>query len=206
MNKIKHFVQQSWLLIIASFCFGLLLAITNAALSPRIIQNEKEKLYSLMRQLVNDAKDFKKVIEKVAVANQKGKITETDIYQAIDSKGESLGFAFIASGAGFADKIKLVIVVDNKCQKFFGFKVLASNETPGFGNKITEDYFGSQFRNAPVEKLQLAKTGDAGLMDSQIVAISGATVSSNAVVKIFNNYIEEIKLQLHKKELINNGN
>ena len=40
MNKIRYFVEQSWLLIVASFCFGLLIAVTNAGLLPRIIQNK----------------------------------------------------------------------------------------------------------------------------------------------------------------------
>jgi hypothetical protein len=37
------------------------------------------------------------------------------------------------------------------------------------------------------------------------VAISGATVSSEAVVKIFNTYTGEIKKQLQQKGLIGNG-
>ena len=44
MVKIKHFIQQSWLLIISSFLFGLLIAIANAAWSPRIEQNKIDKL------------------------------------------------------------------------------------------------------------------------------------------------------------------
>ena len=65
MVKIKHFIQQSWLLIISSFLFGLLIAIASAAWAPRIEQNEKEKLYSRMRQLITDANDFEKAIDKI---------------------------------------------------------------------------------------------------------------------------------------------
>ena len=54
MLKIKHFIEQSWLLIVASFFFGLLIAITNATWSPRIIQNEKDKLNNLMKRLIPD--------------------------------------------------------------------------------------------------------------------------------------------------------
>jgi hypothetical protein len=46
------------------------------------------------------------------------------------------------------------------------------------------------------------------VIDSQIVAISGATVSSEAVVKIFNTYFEQVKGKikelLQKKEQISN--
>jgi len=169
------------------------------------MQNEKDKLNNLMRDLIGGADDFEIVIEGVQVPGRKGKVTETDIYRALDSDAGSIGFAFVAAGPGFADKIKLVIAVDDRCEKFFGFKVLSSNETPGFGDKIKEDYLGNQFEEAPADKLALVKTGDTEKIDSEIVAISGATVSSEAVVKIFNTYIDKIKEQLQAEGLINNG-
>ncbi len=205
MSKIKHFIEQSWLLIISAFCFGLLIAVTNAAWSPRIEQNEKDKLNNLMTGLITEAKNFQITIEGLEVPGKKGKITKTDIYQALDDSGKNAGFAFVAIGPGFADKIKLVIAVDPKCQKFFGFKVLSSNETPGFGDRIKEDYFGDQFKKAPAGELQLVKTGKVEKIDSEIVAITGATVSSEAVVEIINNSITQIKDQMQKKGLIGNG-
>jgi len=201
MSKIKHFFEQSWLLIVSSFFFGLLIAVTNAAWSGRILQNEIDKRNDLMRALITDANSFDVAVEAAQIPSQEGKVIKTDIYRALDSSGKTLGFAFIAVGSGFADKIKLVIAVDAKCEKFFGFKVLASNETPGFGDKIKEDYLGSQFKGAPAGELELVKTGDAKKIDLEIVAISGATVSSEAVVKTFNTYIGDVKEQLQKKGL-----
>jgi len=205
MFRIKHFIKQSWLLIVSAFVFGLLIAVTNAALSGRITGNEEDELNNLMRSLIVDAKDFEKVIKEAQIPGGKGKVNQTDIYRAIGSGNRNVGFAFVAVGAGFADKIKLVIAVDGDCERFFGFKVLSSNETPGFGSRIKEDEFGGQFRGVPTSVLEVVKTGDVEKIDSQIVAISGATVSSEAVVKIFNTYIGEIKRQLQEKGLISNG-
>lgn len=214
MSKIKYFIQQSWLLIVASFCFGLLIAVTNAALSPRIQQNEKDKLNNLMRSLISDANDFQIAIEQVEIPAEKGRVQTTDVYKALGDDGRCAGFAFIAVGSGFADKIKLVIAVDGKCEKFFGFKVLSSNETPGFGSKIADDDpesdedFADQFKAAPAQALELIKTSKIEIIkkiDSQIVAISGATVSSDAVVKIFNTYTDKIREQLRQKGLIGSG-
>jgi electron transport complex protein RnfG len=202
VSKIRHFIEQSWLLIVSSFCFGLLIAIASAAWSPRIEQNEREKRNGLMRQLIKDANSFEVAAEGVEVPAKKGKPTRTDIYKAVDGEGKSVGFAFIAVGSGFADKIKLVIAVDGRCEKFFGFKVLASNETPGFGDKIKEYYLGNQFKGVPAGKLELVKTGDDKKIDSEIVAISGATVSSQAVVDIFNAYIEKIREHLQTKGFV----
>ena len=205
MLKIKHFIEQSWLLIVSSFCFGLLIAVASAAWSPRIERNEREKRNNLMKELIRDANSFEVAAEGVEVPARKGKLTKTDIYKAVDSEGSSVGFAFIAVGSGFQDKIKLVIAVDGACEKLFGFKVLASNETPGFGDKIKKDYLGSQFKGAPAKELQLVKTGDEKRIDSEIVAISGATVSSQAVVDIFNKYVDKIREQLRTKGLIGDG-
>jgi len=205
VSKIKHFIEQSWLLIISAFFFGLLIAIASAAWTPRIERNEEEKKYSRMRELIGDANSFEIAINQVEIPGEKGKILMTDIYEASDIDGNCIGFAFVAEGAGFQDKIKLVIAVDRKCKKFFGFKVLSSNETPGFGSKIKEEFFGEQFKKAPFGKLDIEKAGKAEEIDSQIVAITGATVSSEAVVKIFNKYTDKIKTHLQREGLIGNG-
>ena len=124
MSKVKYFFQQSWLLIVASFLFGLLIAVTSASLDKRIQQNLKDKLDNLMKELISDANDFAVAIEQAQIPVAKGKVAVTDIYQALDANDNSIGFAFEAVGAGFADKIKIVIAVDGKFEKFLGFKVL----------------------------------------------------------------------------------
>ena len=201
MFRIKHFIQQSWLLIVSSFFFGLLIAVTNTALSGRIIQNEKDKLNNLMRNLIA-AESFKPVVENVEITGPKNKILTTDIYKALDADKNIAGFAFIAAGPGWGGKIKLIIAVDGKCEKFYGFNVLSSTESPGIGSKISERFFASQFESAATNKFDLVKTGNPEMIDSRIVAISGATVSSEAVVKIFNVYIDQIKEKLRQEALI----
>ncbi len=204
MLKIKHFIEQSWLLIVSSFIFGLLIAVTNAAWSPRVEQNKIDKINHLMDSLLPQAKQFDKAAE-LKVLSAKGKELTTKVYKALSQQGKCVGWSFNAEGPGFADKIELIIAVDGAFRKFAGFAVLASNETPGFGSRIKEDFFASQFKNAPAGKVKLVKTGDAEKIDDEIVAITGATVSSEAVVKIFNTYVDNVKAQLQKKGLLNKG-
>ncbi len=203
MPKIKHFIQQSWLLIISSFCFGLLIAIANAAWSPRIEQNRIGKLNDLMGDLLSKAGSFELEAE-LEIESAKGKKVKSNIYKAVSDANTCVGWAFNCKGPGFQDKIELVVAVDKDFERIAGFSVLASNETPGFGDKIKLPYYRKQFEGAPAEKLQLVKTGDVKKIDSEIVAISGATVSSKAVVDIINNSIIQIKDQM-QKELIDNG-
>ncbi|MHC4723846.1 MAG: FMN-binding protein [Planctomycetota bacterium] len=80
-----------------------------------------------------------------------------------------------------------------------------SNETPGFGDKIKLPEWRSQFSQAPAEELQLVKIGDTESIDSEIVAISGATVSSDAVIKLLNNCVAQVKNEMINKGLISDG-
>ncbi len=205
LKHIRHFIEQSWLLIVSSFVFGLLLAAANAAWLPRIQQNKIDKLNRLMGGLLSGAEKFEPAVEQLEVSLPKGRTAKSDVYKALSADGGCIGWAFVAEGSGFADKIEVVIAVDEGFEKLAGFDVLSSNETPGFGDQIKLDYYRDQFKNVPAKKLELSKTGDDKKIDSEIVAITGATVSSEAAVAILNNYIEQVKKQLLAKGLIGYG-
>jgi electron transport complex protein RnfG len=205
MSKVTFFIQQSWLLIVASFVFGLLLAAAKASLDPYIQQNIENKRNALMSGLISSADRFE-VVEQDLGIDTGTKHLKADVFRALDTERHTVGFAFMAEGPGFADKIKLVIAVDATFSRCYGFDVLASNETPGFGDKIKNDFYRNQFKGAPVGVLVLDKVGDPERIDDHIIAISGATVSSEAVVKIFNTYMQVLKDQLLVRGLITNGN
>lgn len=204
MHSIKRFFEQSWLLIVASFFFGLLIAITNVALSPRIERNKTSKLYELASGLLPNATGFTAVTESIEIKALDGKSQELTVYQAA-ANNQTIGWVFQVIGSGFADKIELVVAVDAAFETLAGFDVLSSNETPGFGDRIKDSYYRDQFKGAPTEGLTLVKTGDPETIDSEIVAISGATVSSAAVVRAIDHYLPQVKSQLQKKGLIGNG-
>jgi electron transport complex protein RnfG len=201
--RIKHFFQQSWLLIVVSFCFGLLIAVANAAWQDKILQNEEDKFDNLAKGMLTEATSFETSIKDAEIDSPKGKKINIDIKKAVNADGKCVGWAFSCEGSGFADKIKIVLTVDAGFEKIMGFGVLSSNETPGFGDQIKNPYYRNQFAGAPAEELTLAKTGKSEKIDSEIIAISGATVSSEAVVKIINHYVEQVKKQLQSKGLIN---
>jgi len=203
---IKNFIEKSWLLIIASLAFGVLLAVTNVLLADRIKQNEIEKFNTLAGEMIDEAKSFDPVSAEINITSAKGKKIIVDVKKATGDDGNAVGFAFVAEGSGFADKIKLVITTDAKFETILGFGVLLSNETPGFGDKInnSKHYFAKQFKGTPARQLELAKIGDWQKIDgdTEIIAITGATITSEAVVSIFNNYIEQVKTKLQEKGLL----
>jgi electron transport complex protein RnfG len=203
MSKIKLFVQESWLLIVSSFFFGLLLAVTNAAWSPKIEQNKQAEINQLMTHLLPEAKSFEQAAE-TEIDLGRGKKTKSRIYKALSADGECIGWEFNAEGTGFADKIEMIIAVDKNFEKIAGIDFASLNETPGFGSRAEQPYFRNQFAQAPAGELKLTKTGDAGKIDSEIVAITGATVTSTAVVNSVNNYVKPVKEYMLNKGLIQN--
>ncbi len=204
MSKVKHFIEQSWLLIVASFFFGLLIAVTDAGLSPRIEQNKINKRNRLVGVLLPEAKNFVLLDTPIEIESVRGKKEAVEIYKAVSEAGECVGWSFNAAGSGFADRIELVVAVDANFEKIAGFDVLSSNETPGFGDQIKYDYYRNQYKGAPAGELKLVSVGDPTKIDSQIVAISGATVSSEAVVEIVSHFVTQIKEQVQKKGIIGN--
>ena len=205
MAKLRYFLRESWLLLASSFCFGLLIAMTNAALSDRIEQNKAAKLNGLTRALLPGAEIFQPVEAEIEVELPDGAKEKAKIFEVLSGAKERLGWSFNAHGTGFTGPIELVLAVDKGFQKIMGFDVLASSETPGFGDQIKSDYYRKQYAGAPAEPLTLAKTGDPGVADAQIVAITGATVSSQAVVDIVNTFLTRIKTQMQEKGVIGDG-
>lgn len=205
MSKIKHFLRQSWLLIVASFLFGLLIAVTNAGLSPKIEQNKINKRNHLIGAMLPEAKNFVALDAQFEIALDGGRKEKVEVFKAQSESGQCVGWSFNASGSGFAGKIELVVAVDANFEKIAGFDVLASSETPGFGDQIKRDYYRNQFKGAPAEQLKLVTIGDPKKIDSQIVGITGATVSSTAVVDILDTFLSGVKTQMKEKGLIGDG-
>ncbi len=204
MSKLRLFWEQSWLLLVSSLLFGILLALADAAWAPRIARNEVQKFTRLAGGMLPEARRFEPVRFKVAVEAGRGRTIQTDVFQAFDGQGRTVGWAFVCEGSGFADKIKLVVAAEATFEKLAGFGVLSSNETPGFGDQITipAGFFQKQFVGAPAQVLSLVKAGNPDEIDSEIVAISGATVSSQAVVDILNRYVLAVRSALDEQGLL----
>jgi len=191
----------------------MLLAGTNYALSARIERNRTAKFYSRTGDLLNSfnamaniqlpkAEVFEEFAE-IEIMSIRGKSQGVKIIKALSADEQTVvGWSFNASGSGFADKIELVIAVDTNFATIAGFDVLSSNETPGFGDQIKYDYFRDQFKGAPAAALKLVNLGEPTEIDSEIVAITGATVSSQAVVEIVSHSVTKVKEQMQEKGII----
>jgi electron transport complex protein RnfG len=113
------------------------------------------------------------------------------IYVGLDADGRTMGVAIKAAAAGFQDVITLIYGFDPATGQLIGMKVLESKETPGLGDKIEKDpAFLAQFERAAPPLVAVKRpTGAPGEID----AISGATISSRAVVRIINRSLTRLR-------------
>lgn len=110
-------------------------------------------------------------------------------YLGFDASGKRVGAAVTAQEPGFQEEVLLMIGFDPSSGALIGFKVLDEKETPGLGDKIERDTsFGSQFpgRIAPLKGVRKRADGDP----SAVQTITGATISSRAVIRIINHAVE----------------
>ena len=122
-------------------------------------------------------------------------VADEPIYKLLGDNNKLMGYAFIAAGQGYQGTIKMLTVINPGLNRLEGIEVVESLETPGLGAKIQDDFFKKQFKNLDVgQPIECVK--EVPVKDNQIKAITGATVSSRAVVNILNKRIEELKKQL----------
>lgn len=111
------------------------------------------------------------------------------VFLGYDEAGRPIGYAMEAEGFGFQDIISLIFGFDAETGRVLGMKVLRHLETPGLGDKIVKDSaFVGEFDgvNAPIEGVKPDRnTGDP----DQVDMITGATISSKAVIRIINDRI-----------------
>lgn len=113
--------------------------------------------------------------------------SEGVVYGAYDEAGKLVGFAIPGEGPGFQDTIRLIYGYDPITKRITGMEVLESRETPGLGDKILKDEdFLADFRTLSVMPEVVVVRPGTKAKDNEVDAISGATISSKAVVSIIN--------------------
>jgi len=96
--------------------------------------------------------------------------------------------AFITSGTGYSGTIKTLVVMDNEQKRTAGIRILEQGDTPDYAAPIKEGWFTDRFKNLELlEYLNLVVIDPEKSTD--IVQVTGASVSSQAVVNNVNSAI-----------------
>lgn len=176
----------------AGFISGLVLVSAYLYTLPMIEANKARALERAIYQVLPGCNAFKPMglnAGKLEVLEMHG---SDAIFAGYDAKGQLIGFAIPAQVIGFQDVVAGIIGYDPVRKAIIGFEVLESKETPGLGDKISKDV---AFRNNFTELecasgVVIVSKGKKSKPD-EVEAISGATISSKAVVKLLNQGLEQ---------------
>ncbi len=168
MNKNAKFIIKLALILftISAVCVFILALCNNLT---------KDTIYKI--NIENEEKARKEVL--VAKTFEKVEYDgEEEVY--IGKNGEEkVGYAIKVSPKGFGGNIDMMVGID-KDGLVTGISIINILETPGLGSKANDDKFLSQYTGLS-KNITVIKSGIAN--GNEINAISGATVTSNAVTK-----------------------
>lgn len=153
---------------------------------PRITENKAAALRRAVFEVVPGSEKMEPMVwdGNALVPGEEG--AASPIFAAYSASGDLAGYAIPAEGAGFQDNIKLIYGFDPSRERIVGMAVLESRETPGLGDRIFKDQdFVAEFQDLAVEPEVVLVKG-TGTGENEVDAITGATISSKAVVKIIN--------------------
>lgn len=182
---------------------GLLVVLSYRITLPMIEENKRLAIEKALYKVVPGAvsrQDF--IATDSGIQPIQPGLEGTKLYAGYDAEGKLKGVALEAAAAGYQDVIRLLYGYDPYCQCIRGIEVLKMAETPGIGDKIIKDktfqqnFIALQARpNADGTGLEQAivpvKQGSK-TEPWQIDAISGATISSNAVARMLNDRSQQM--------------
>jgi len=120
------------------------------------------------------------------------------VYVGWDADGGPVGIAAAAGEPGFQDVIRLIFGFDPGSGDVLGMKVLESKETPGLGDKIVKDsVFVAGFEDVAAPLVGV-KAGQGTGGEDEVHMITGATISSQAVIDIINHRVAGLEDPLRR--------
>ncbi len=173
--NIKEILIPTISLFLICTVVTLLLAVTNSITAPKIQQLQIETANKTKAQVLSVAKSFSE--EKTITLND---ATYT-YYEGYDDSENLVGYVFTTSAKGYGGDISTMVGVKAD-GTVSGIDFLAISETAGLGMNADTDKFKSQF---------IGKSGVIGVNkytsnDTEIQALTGATITSKAVANAVN--------------------
>lgn len=179
---------------------GGLLTSVGLLTEERIALNKQREIEAAIIQVVPGTRSSEKLYEE----------KDLSVYGGKNEEGSLIGFGILTSGIGFQDKITFMLGTNTSLTKINSLNIIDQKETPGLGAKITDRKFFLQYWENKDCSISLslhrpAVSAPEELGPSEINTITGATVSSEAVLDAVNSTLERLRKlknegKLSKKE------
>ena len=201
MNKyFKNIISITLITLISGLLLGIVYQVTKDPIATAKI-NATNKAY---KKVLSDADTFEEYSDfdfNIAQSYLNDNSLSSDNIKNVvvgKSNNEKIGYVItVLSKEGFGGDIEFSVGILND-GTIKGIEILSISETAGLGMKAKEDEFKNQFKDINSSKIEYTK--DVATQDNQVQAISGATVTTNAMVDgvnaaicYFENELKEVK-------------
>ena len=181
MNEKSAMIKDALILFAITVVAGLLLGVVYDVTKEPIAQQKEKAKQEACANVFASAASFETVTDSsgAAVSAAVDGVDIDEVMQAIGSDGSHVGYVITVTdheGYGGDIQFSMGVTLDGTLN---GISILGISETAGLGMKAG-DVLVPQFANKNVEQFTYTKSGAAN--DSEIDAISGATITTNAVV------------------------
>lgn len=186
MKKVGTVIKTTIILFLITSVSALLLAFVNDKTAPIIAENDAINKQNALKKVI-DAEIFDEIEinnDFSAIAYKYG--CELDgVYIAKDSGGNKVGVCSILTGSGYSSGLQVAVGADCDANAT-AVEIIASSETPGLGQNASKPAFIDQFvgMHAGIGVVK------SGANDTQINALSGATLTSEGVTRLVNAALE----------------
>ena len=195
MKKIiKDTLILTIITVVAGFCLGYVYDITKEPIA-KTQELSKQKAY---KAVFMDADSF--VEDEIShVANADvilesggfGAVKIDEALAALDASGNVIGYVLtVTDSEGYGGDITITMGVKTD-GTLNGIEILSISETAGLGMRATTDEFKGQFSNKNVEQFSYTKT--VAKSEYEIDALSGATITTKAVLNAVNGGLLYVK-------------
>lgn len=179
-ESIKNTISLMLITLVAGLLLGAVYEITKEPIAKEN-QRAKEEAY---KAVFADADSFEAItldtdeVQK-ELDGQGLDASINEAMKALDASGQPIGYVLtVTDHEGYGGDIQFAMGVQSD-GTMNGISFLSISETAGLGMKAKEDSFRKQFEGKNTEKIVYTKNGASA--DNEIDALSGATITTNAV-------------------------
>ncbi|MCC6094601.1 MAG: RnfABCDGE type electron transport complex subunit G [Eubacterium sp.] len=204
-KKQTSVVHDTVIITLITVVAGLLLGIVHGITAAPIAAQEAQAKADSQKEVFSDAASFKEVdnFDEKGFASYLDKLgldqtTVSEVSEAEDANGNALGYVVdAANNEGYGGEIELMVGIktdDSGNLTINGISFLSISETAGMGMKAEKPEFKDQFNNMNIgDNKQIAYTKNGKSADNEIDAISGCTITTNAVTKAVNGALAAVE-------------
>ena len=180
MNKIiKNTLILAAITVVSGLVLGAAYEVTKGPIAQTQAKQKQEACQAVYPEADSfEAMDVDQKAAKEAIKKMGTNATVDEVYSAVMDGSEAGYVITVTDKDGYGGDIQFAMGIQDD-GTLNGISILSIGETAGLGMRANTDAFKDQFKDKKVDKFEYTKTGATA--DNQIDALSGATITTNAM-------------------------